>query len=90
MRRFATHKDIERALATLRSFVRATGTVPPELVKSYRAALASARRMGLVAHFYEVLTKEMPNLLPIFADPATAAEEKEVNEDAREHRQARQ
>lgn len=61
-----SYDDEDRAIDTLETYYRITGTIVPELLNAYQAILATASK-GMIAHFYERITAEAPELLKFFS-----------------------
>ena len=67
MRVWTTYPQIYEAIATLKKIKSQTGKFPEILIDSYRETLQYSSK-GLVQKFYELLTKELPEALELFAE----------------------
>ncbi|MBC7340928.1 MAG: hypothetical protein H5U02_00480 [Clostridia bacterium] len=66
MKIWHSYEDVDRAVEVIKTQYQQTGTVAPELLRAYKEIMATAGK-GMVAHFYERITLEMPALLKFFA-----------------------
>jgi len=67
MRVWTTYPQIYEAISTLKKIKEQTGKFPEILIDSYRETLQYSSK-GLVQKFYELLTKELPEALELFAE----------------------
>ena len=67
MRVWTTYPQIYEAIATLKKIKSQTGKFPEILIESYKETLQYSSK-GLVQKFYELLTKELPEALELFAE----------------------
>jgi hypothetical protein len=68
-RLYDSKKNISEAIVSIKKVLNQAGTIPPELVRAYKAQLTkiSNRRPGLVQFFYEELLDKCPEAVPYFS-----------------------